>query len=96
MGLGLLYGGLRLEEDDEVLTTTHDFFSTHGSLRLRALRTGARVRRIRLYENASTASVDEIVSAVRRAVTPTRRATSGWGRASSAPSLRSDLTRPGR
>jgi selenocysteine lyase/cysteine desulfurase len=73
MGLGLLYGGLRLEEDDEVLTTTHDFYSTHESLRLRALRTGAHVRRIRLYQNARTASVDEIVSSVRRAVTPKTR-----------------------
>ena len=73
MGLGLLYGGLRLDEDDEVITTTHDFYSTHESLRLRALRTGARVRRIRLYQNARTASVDEIVSTVRRAVTPKTR-----------------------
>jgi selenocysteine lyase/cysteine desulfurase len=74
MGLALLYSGLRLEEDDEILTTTHDFYSTHESLRLRALRTGAHVRRIRLYQNARTASVDEIVSAVRRAVTPKTRA----------------------
>jgi selenocysteine lyase/cysteine desulfurase len=73
MGLGLLYGGLRLDEDDEVITTTHDFYSTHESLRLRALRTGARVRRIRLYQNARAASVDEIVSAVRRAMTPKTR-----------------------
>ncbi len=70
MGLALLYGGLRLQEDDEVLTTTHDFYSTHESLRLRALRTGARVRKIRLYQNARAASVDEIVSAVRRGITP--------------------------
>jgi selenocysteine lyase/cysteine desulfurase len=74
MGLGLLYGGIRLDEEDEVLTTTHDFFSTHESLRLRTLRTGAHVRKIRLYQNASTASVDEIVSSVRRAVTPKTRA----------------------
>jgi selenocysteine lyase/cysteine desulfurase len=74
MGLALLYGGLQLAEDDEVLTTTHDFYSTHESLRLRALRTGAHVRRIRLYQNARTASVDEIVSTVRRAVTPKTRA----------------------
>jgi selenocysteine lyase/cysteine desulfurase len=73
MGLALLYGGLQLSEDDEVLTTTHDFYSTHEALRLRALRTGAHVRRIRLYENARTASVDEIVSAVRRSVTPKTR-----------------------
>src|SRR5512133_3108563 len=74
MGLALLYGGLRLQEDDEVLTTTHDFYSTHESLRLRALRTGAHVRRISLYQNARTASVDEIVASVRRAVTPKTRA----------------------
>ncbi len=70
MGLALLYGGLRLQEDDEILTTTHDFYSTHESLRLRALRTGAHVRKIRLYQNARAASVDEIISAVRRGVTP--------------------------
>jgi selenocysteine lyase/cysteine desulfurase len=74
MGLGLLYGGLRLDEGDEVVTTTHDFFSTHEALRLRALRTGARVRKIRLYQNARTASVDEIVSSVQRGVTPNTRA----------------------
>jgi len=73
MGLGLLYGGVRLEQDAELLTTTHDFFSTHESLRLRALRTGARLRRIRLYQNARTASVDEIVSAVQNGITPQTR-----------------------
>jgi selenocysteine lyase/cysteine desulfurase len=69
MGLGLVYGGLRLQAGDEVLTTTHDFYSTHESLRLRALRSGARVRRIRLYRNPRSTSVDAVVSAVRRAVT---------------------------
>ncbi len=28
MGLGLLYGGLRLAAGDEVLTTEHDFYAT--------------------------------------------------------------------
>ena len=74
MGLGLVYGGLRLRPGEEVLTTTHDFYSTHESLRLRALRTGARVRKVRLYRNPRTTSVDEIVSAVRRAVRPHTRA----------------------
>jgi len=74
MGLGLLYGGLLLDEDDEVVTTTHDFFSTHEALRLRALRTGADVRKVRLYANARTASVDEIVSSARRAVGSRTRA----------------------
>jgi selenocysteine lyase/cysteine desulfurase len=68
MGLALVYGGLRLRRGQEVLTTTHDFYSTQESLRLRALRTGAQVRRIRLYRDARSVSVDEVVSAVRRAV----------------------------
>jgi selenocysteine lyase/cysteine desulfurase len=74
MGLGLVYGGLRLRPEQEVLTTTHDFYSTHESLRLRALRTGARVRKVPLYRNARTVSVDEVVSAVRSAVRPQTRA----------------------
>jgi selenocysteine lyase/cysteine desulfurase len=76
MGLGLVYGGLLLDEGDEVVTTTHDFFSTHEALRLRALRTGAHVRKVRLYANARTASVDEIVTSVRRAIGPQTRALS--------------------
>ncbi len=65
MGLGLLYTRLALRPDDEVVTTEHDFYATHESLRL----SGARVRRIRLYDDARGASEDEIVSRVRRAVT---------------------------
>ncbi len=65
MGLGLLYTRLALGSDDEVVTTEHDFYATHESLRL----SGARVRRIRLYDDARLASEDEIVSRVRRAVT---------------------------
>ena len=55
------------------MTTAHDFYSTHEALRLRALRTGSRVRRIRLYRNARSASVDEIVSTVRAAIRPATR-----------------------
>jgi selenocysteine lyase/cysteine desulfurase len=69
MGLGLLYGGLRLPRGAEILTTEHDFFATHEALALRAERDGARVRRVRLYRRAATASVDEIVSSLSRALT---------------------------
>jgi selenocysteine lyase/cysteine desulfurase len=65
MGLGLLYTRLALRPEDEVLTTEHDFYATHESLRL----SGARVRRIRLYDDPRRASEDEIVSRIRRAVT---------------------------
>jgi selenocysteine lyase/cysteine desulfurase len=65
MGLGLLYTRLALGADDEVVTTEHDFYATHESLRL----SGVRVRRVRLYDDARRASEDEIVSRIQGAVT---------------------------
>ena len=64
MGLGLLYTRLALGAADEVVTTEHDFYATHESLRL----SGLRVRRIRLYADARRASEDEIVSRIQGAV----------------------------
>jgi selenocysteine lyase/cysteine desulfurase len=72
-GLGLLYGGLRLRAGQEVVTTTHDFYSTHEALRLRAERTGARVRRITLYENPAAVATGQLVDAVRRGLGPRTR-----------------------
>jgi selenocysteine lyase/cysteine desulfurase len=69
MGLGLLYTRLALRPQDEVLTTEHDFYTTHEALRL----SGARVRRVRLYDDSRNASVDEIVTRLRRAVTARTR-----------------------
>jgi isopenicillin-N epimerase len=73
MGLGLLYSGLKLRPNQEILTTTHDHYSTETSLRLRAERTGASVRRIALYRDAPTKSSGEIVDNVTRAITPQTR-----------------------
>ncbi|MGH9211401.1 MAG: aminotransferase class V-fold PLP-dependent enzyme [Acidimicrobiales bacterium] len=73
MGLGLVYGGLRLGAGDEVVTTEHDFFATHESLRLRAERDGTVVRRVSLYDDPSAASVDEIVSRFVAGITPATR-----------------------
>ena len=45
-----MYGGLSLSAGDEVLSTTHDFYSTEDALRLLELRTGATVNRVTLYD----------------------------------------------
>ena len=75
MGLGLLYARLTLRSTDEVLTTEHDFYATHEALRL----SGARVRRVALYDDPSHATVDEIVTRLRRAVsTRTRLVALTW------------------
>jgi selenocysteine lyase/cysteine desulfurase len=73
MGLGLLYSGLRLAPGDEVLTTEHDFYSTHESLALRAQRDGVTVRRVRLYDEPERADADHIVARLRAALTPATR-----------------------
>ena len=73
MGLGLLYGSLALKPDQEILTTTHDHYSTDTSLRQRAERTGAIVRRISLYEDLDKVSVASLVETLVRAVRPQTR-----------------------
>ena len=73
MGLGLLYNGLEVRGDQELLTTEHDFFATHESLRLKAERTGATLRRVRLYDRSSAANADEMVSRLMSRVTERTR-----------------------
>jgi selenocysteine lyase/cysteine desulfurase len=73
MGLGLLYNGLRLRAGEEVLTTEHDFYSTHQSWRLRTDRDGVTVRRVRLYEDPAAATADDMVARLVAGVTPTTR-----------------------
>jgi selenocysteine lyase/cysteine desulfurase len=73
MGLGLLYGGIKLAEGQEILTTTHDHYATETSLNLRAARTGARVHRISLYQDLRAVSRDSLVEALVRHVRPRTR-----------------------
>jgi isopenicillin-N epimerase len=74
MGIALVYHGLSLERGDEVLTTDHDYYVTHESLRLAAERSGAKVRRVRLHDGASRASADAIVDQLRRGISKRTRA----------------------
>jgi isopenicillin-N epimerase len=73
MGLGLLYNGLVLAPGDEIVTTTHDFFATHESLRLKAARSGASLRQVQLYARPETATAAEIVSSLSAALTSRTR-----------------------
>jgi selenocysteine lyase/cysteine desulfurase len=73
MGLGILYNGLMLRPGDELLTTEHDYYVTHESLRQAAGRTGAIVRKIRLYDEITEVSEEGIVDRVRDAIRPRTR-----------------------
>jgi isopenicillin-N epimerase len=68
MGLALLYHGLDLRHGDEVLTTEHDYFPHHESIRLACARVGATARRIRLYDRPAAADMDAMVAAVLREI----------------------------
>jgi selenocysteine lyase/cysteine desulfurase len=73
MGLALVYNGLRLRPGQEILTTTHDHYSHHESIRLAADKWGALTRRVPLYDTGAKADADEIVSRLKAAVTPRTR-----------------------
>jgi selenocysteine lyase/cysteine desulfurase len=73
MGLGLLYGGLTLRQGQEILTTAHDHYSTETSLAHRAKRTGASVRRVKLYDRAAEASASQMVDTLIQSVRPETR-----------------------
>ncbi|HKC12457.1 MAG TPA: aminotransferase class V-fold PLP-dependent enzyme, partial [Vicinamibacteria bacterium] len=72
-GLALVYSGLRLKPGQEILTTLHDHYSHHESIRLAARRTGAEARRVALYDTGSRARADEVVDRLRRAIRPATR-----------------------
>jgi selenocysteine lyase/cysteine desulfurase len=74
MGLAMVYSGLELKQGEEILSTTHDFYSTHESIRLRSVRNDSSWRKIDLFSDSASASVDEIVSNVERGIRPETRA----------------------
>jgi selenocysteine lyase/cysteine desulfurase len=79
MGLGLVYNGIALRAGQELLTSTHDYYATHESLRYKAARSGATLRAVPLYEKTESVSADEIVASLLRAVrTETRVVALTW------------------
>ncbi|HEX7050423.1 MAG TPA: aminotransferase class V-fold PLP-dependent enzyme [Longimicrobiales bacterium] len=74
MAIALVYNGMAVRAGQELLTTEHDYFVTHEALNYKAARSGAAVRRIRLYDDAASATAEEIVARVRQAIRPETRA----------------------
>lgn len=72
-GIGLLYAGMDLRYGTEVLTTTHDYYVTHESLRLAAARRGASVRKISLFDRSEDVTIDQIVGRIIANIRPQTR-----------------------
>jgi isopenicillin-N epimerase len=73
-GLALIYHGLKLKANQEILTTAHDHYSHHESIRLAAERAGASVKKIALFESFDSIFAEPIVERIRRAITERTRA----------------------
>ena len=56
------------------MTTEHDHYSHHESIRYAAARSGAGVRYIALFDTPGTARADQIIERIARAITPATRA----------------------
>ncbi len=70
MGLAMLYSGLKLTSANEILTTTHDHYATEKALENAVRRSGASIKRVSLYDDPSKASVNEMVEALKKGITP--------------------------
>ncbi|MFB4394222.1 MULTISPECIES: aminotransferase class V-fold PLP-dependent enzyme [unclassified Pseudomonas] len=60
-GLSLIFGGIKVRPDQEMLITRHEHYSTHHVLNFRAEREGTQVRRIELFKAPHSVSKDEIL-----------------------------------
>jgi isopenicillin-N epimerase len=67
-GLALIYHGLSLRPGDEVLTTIHDHYAHHESIRLATNRVGASMRKIALFDHHENITVDRIIERLRTAI----------------------------
>ncbi|WP_167974400.1 aminotransferase class V-fold PLP-dependent enzyme [Lentzea indica] len=74
IGLSIVYGGLKLRPDQELLLNDQDHAWHQQSARLAAGRVGAKVRIGTLYENSAKATEDEIATRLRNSITPQTRA----------------------
>lgn len=73
VGLAVLYSGLLLKPGDEILTTTHDHYSTEKSLEFSSKKNGASIKRISLYTDPSTITADSVTDTLIKAITPATR-----------------------
>ena len=73
MGLAILYTGLKLSPAEEILTTTHDHYSTEKSLEYSARLHGASIRKISLYDEPAKVTVELICEKLKRSISSRTR-----------------------
>jgi selenocysteine lyase/cysteine desulfurase len=72
-GLAIIYGGIHVRPDQEILTTEHEHSCTRAILGFRQQRDGTQVRKIRLFKDSAAVSSDEIIGNIARSIRPQTR-----------------------
>lgn len=72
-GLAMIYNGLKLRPDQEILTTHHEWYTHDEAMRLAVVKWGGSIRRIDLYEGPEDVSVDAIIARIEAAIKPSTR-----------------------
>ncbi|WP_460145230.1 pyoverdine-tailoring periplasmic protein PvdN [Pseudomonas sp. S2_A02] len=72
-GLAMIYGGVQVRPDQEILTTVHEHYSTNNILHFRNQRDGTRVRKIQLFEQTQSISTDQVLDTINRNIRPETR-----------------------
>jgi len=70
MGLGTIYTGLNPRKGEEILTSEHDHYAHHESIRQATLRTGSYYRKVKLYKDLTKVTAKEIVNSIISAISP--------------------------
>ena len=72
-GLAMIYGSVQVRPDQEILTTEHEHYSTRNILDFRSRRDGTRVRKLRLFDNPQSISLDQVLDTINRNIRPETR-----------------------
>ncbi len=72
-GLAMIYGGIHVRPDQEILISEHEHYSTNYSLDYRQQQQGTKVRKIKLFESSHDLSVDEVLGSLNKSIRPETR-----------------------
>ena len=72
-GLSLIYGGIHVRPDQEILTSEHEHYATNYALGYRQQKEGVKVRKLKLFENSHTVSADEVLGSIAKGIRPETR-----------------------
>ncbi|NQZ23484.1 MAG: aminotransferase class V-fold PLP-dependent enzyme [Colwellia sp.] len=72
-GLGLIYNGLKIAANQEVLTSEHEHWATKGALRFRSQRDDINIKTIKLFSDPHHVSTDEVLGSISSNITDKTR-----------------------